>query len=149
MGIQGLAARIKSTDGVEEDLRGSTCHVDCASMFFGIIHSHGFHLNVAFAAKNARRQVASPAVPTSASTLPSTTIPKRPGTDETSLHRKRARVDPSSQGTPYGLVATMQDMLAERPSQIRFNQDRSLEANDDEERSVVRISVYLLDIKRA
>ncbi|GJJ71752.1 hypothetical protein EMPS_04109 [Entomortierella parvispora] len=136
MGIQGLAARIKSTDGVEEDLRGFTCHVDCASMFFGIVHSHGFHLDVAFAAKNARRQVASPDIPTSASTPPSTTIPKRPGTDEASLHRKRARVDPSSQSTPYGIVAAMQDMLAERPSQIRFNQDGSLEANDAEERSV-------------
>ncbi|KAG0030207.1 hypothetical protein BGZ83_004785, partial [Gryganskiella cystojenkinii] len=80
MGIHGLAARIKATDGIEEDLTEFTCHVDCASMFFGIIHSHGFHQSVTFAAKSARRQVSSRSIPTSMSmsTPPSTTIRKRP-----------------------------------------------------------------------
>jgi hypothetical protein len=146
MGIQGLAARIKSTDGIEEDLREFTCHVDCASVFFGVIHSHGFHLDVAFAGKNARRQVSSRTIPTCTSTPPLATIGKRPSTDEAILHRKRARVNPTSQTAPCSIVATLQDMLVAQPPQIRFNQEKLLETDDIEETSVV--CTHLLNIAR-
>jgi hypothetical protein len=136
MGIHGLAARIKTTDGIEEDLTDFTCHVDCASMFFGLIHGHGFHKSVEFAAKSARRQASSRSIPSSMSTPLSTTVQKRPGADDTPLSRKRARVNPDSQTSPYNIVETMQDLLATQPPQIRFNQERLLETDIKETSTV-------------